>query len=139
MRVKAQLLTSVLDTQCELDLTLDLRPQGQYNGVEYRDNFIEALKAIAAQGIDSSTVEWWGMLDPNNDMCGWGQHREHRQSNFFSVSKWDGNFMQGFINVRMEAKEENGSCDRVLDALSAAAGAVNGIAGGFFGLLKNIC
>jgi len=93
-----------------------------------------------AQGIE--TKKLWRPGNPFNETseCREGEQDEHHQSNFVSADRFvDGN-LQGFLSVEvLHGTEEDDDCGRVLDALGAAVGAVNGIAGGFFGLLSFTC
>lgn len=122
------------------DVELELKPQGQYSGDQERDNFIKALKAQVAQGIETKKVWWPG--NPFNETfeCREGEQDEHKQSNIVSANRSVDSNLQGFPSVEVQhGAEEDGNCGRVLDALGAAAGAINGIAGGFFGLLSFTC
>ncbi|KAJ9657533.1 hypothetical protein H2201_008134 [Coniosporium apollinis] len=122
------------------DVELGLKAHGQYDGSDgdqERDNFIEALKAQVAQGVKTKVAAWDGMVV--RDDCAPSQQDEHHQSRFVSVNRFVDDNLQGFISVEVQhSSEDDGNCERVFDALTAAAGAINGIAGGFFGLLKNM-
>ncbi len=43
------------------------------------------------------------------------------------------------MKVSIEADEEDHPCERVASAITAAAGAIKDIAGGFFGALTGFC
>ena len=96
-----------------------------------RDYFIAAIQAIASEGVDAKTVRWSGR--PNYRVSFPGSHVEHTQSNYISVTRYLGTAS----NAKMEVRETtDGGCERALTLLGAAAGAISGIGGGFFGVLQ---
>ncbi|KAF2836741.1 hypothetical protein M501DRAFT_1018623 [Patellaria atrata CBS 101060] len=117
--------------------TISISANGQYNGWEERDHYVDAVVAAASQG-QKWTQHDWCIHTRDGDDCGtqwWGE-----QTNFVSVNKWyNGNF-RGFIQaqVSMDGGDDNW-CGRLGGALGSIAGVVNPIAGGFFGFVSALC
>jgi hypothetical protein len=79
-------------------------------------------------------------LPVNPRLPGFPPQEECTQSTFFSVSRFEGENLQGFMIVSVSLSDEGETtCEAVTEALGVAAGAMNGIAGGCFGALNLAC
>jgi hypothetical protein len=129
------------------DYTLELRAEGDFNGKAERDAFIEAVIAAAKEGEKCGERQWsngGGYLQLPRRGSEWVCD----QSNFFAVSRWQGNNLQGYLRATVEVKEKddkwcavvNGVLGGISSAISAVpGGAAAGVAAGFFGVVTAVC
>ncbi|OCL02403.1 hypothetical protein AOQ84DRAFT_349179 [Glonium stellatum] len=120
--------------------TLDISSQGQYNGWDERDHYVDAVVAAASKG-QQWTQHNWCIRTKEGDDCGtqwWGQ-----QTNFISVNKFYNGNLRGFIQAQVAMDTGSGgwcsSVSGLLGSAGAIAGAINPIAGGFFGFVTGLC
>jgi hypothetical protein len=128
-----------------------LHPDGQYNGWDERNVFVEALVAVAGQGEKCENVDWangggFGNWASNNG----GTERQCTQTNFISVNRFskDG-FLKGFMSVLVELQSPGsgwcGAAAGLGGAITSAVGAVpaaavgGALGSGFFGLVSFLC
>jgi len=121
---------------------LVIQARGQFNGIEARNNFRQAVVNAAAHG-QQWTLHEWKINVPDYEDSGtqwWG-----KQSNYISVNKIYNGALAGFLEVWVVDQKISvipGWCSQVNGLLGAAGvvtGAVNGIAGGFFGAVNSWC
>jgi hypothetical protein len=139
--------TSTAGSVNAYDYTLELRAEGDFKGTAERDAFIEAIIAAAKQGEKCREREWsngGGYLQTPRR----GKEWVCDQSNFYSVSRWQGNNLQGYLRATVEVKEKDdkwcavvsGLLGGISSAISAVpGGAVAGVAAGFFGVVTAVC
>lgn len=116
---------------------LDITSSGQYNGWDERNHYVDAVVAAASQG-QKWTQHNWCIVTKAGDDCGtqwWGE-----QTNFISVNKFYNGNLRGFIQTQISMDSGSGNwCATVAGVAGAIAGAVNPIAGGFFGFITALC
>ncbi|CCX34893.1 Protein of unknown function [Pyronema omphalodes CBS 100304] len=130
---------------------LNLHPQGQYNGWDERNIFVEAMVAAAGQEEKCEDKSW-----ANGGGYGNWAHYEHgterqcRQTNFISINRfsWEG-YLMGFMSVLVELENpSNGWCAQTAGVMGAIAGAVgaapsmavgSALGAGLFGLISAFC
>lgn len=127
------------------DKELVLKAEGQYDDAdpEIKAHLIAALKAVAAEGQKWETKTYYvhnGATTPSTprerDGC--------TQSTFFSVNRYSEESgqraLESFMSVSVALGwEKDEGCESATEAAGLAAGAISGIAGAFFGLLKFAC
>jgi hypothetical protein len=130
---------------------LNLHPQGQYNGWDERNVFVEAMVAAAGQEEKCEDKSW-----TNGGGYGNWAHYEHgterqcRQTNFISINRFSREgYLMGFMSVLVELENpSNGWCAQTAGAMGAIAGAVgaapslaadSALGAGFFGLISAFC
>lgn len=98
---------------------------------------MDAVVAAASKGQVWDRHDWC-IRTKEGDDCGtqwWG-----RQTNFISVNKFYNGNLRGYIQTQVSMDGDDGGwCSKVSGAAGAIAGAVNPIAGGFFGLVNALC
>ncbi|KAL2070146.1 hypothetical protein VTL71DRAFT_14826 [Oculimacula yallundae] len=117
--------------------TLFFTSNGQYDGWDQRDHYVDAVVAAASKG-QKWTQHDWCIRTKEGDDCGtqwWGE-----QTNFISVNKFYNGNLRGYIQTQVSMDPgAGGFCGTVSGVAGAIAGAVNPIAGGFFGLVNALC
>ncbi|KAL6718669.1 hypothetical protein ACLMJK_002903 [Lecanora helva] len=131
-------------------INLIIHPQGQYDGYNQRNAFVEAMTAAAGQGEQWQNVTWY--LETNSltgQRTPEGALNQCTQTNFISINRFKDGNLQGFMTVRVEQEvEKSGFCSTITGILGDISGAVGaipgageaaGVAGGFFGIVNSLC
>ncbi|KAL8848325.1 MAG: hypothetical protein Q9221_006628 [Calogaya cf. arnoldii] len=127
---------------------LVLLADGQYNGWDERNAFVNAAVAAASPGEKCETKSWihGGYMSGTES----GSEKQCTQTNFISINRFgsDGS-LKGFMSVQISPdKADNGWCGQITGVLGAIASAVGvipgaevggGTAAAFFGLVGALC
>jgi hypothetical protein len=117
--------------------TINMYPQGQYNGWDQRNCYVDAIVAAMSKNQKWTKHDWTIYTKEGEDSGTqwWGE-----QTNFIAINKFYNNALQGFMQVRSEMDTgDDNWCGKLAGAIGAFAGAVNPIAGGFFGFVGAVC
>ena len=129
-------------------VSLVLQPDGQYNGWDERNAFVDAMVAVAGQGEKCNSQTW--MHGGYGTGVESGSENQCTQTNFIGINRFgsDGS-LKGYMSVQVsQAELGHGLCGEIsgiLGAISTVVGAVPGAevggaaASGFFGLVSAIC
>lgn len=136
-------VTGTFDLQCTgrscgpRSRTITIYPDGQYNGWDARNNFVDAVVVVASKEQKWTRHDWTVFTKEGEDSGTqwWGE-----QTNFMSVNRFYNGALHGFMSVRVEMDGSDADwCAKLLGPLAAIAGAINPIAGGFFGFASGFC
>jgi len=120
--------------------TLSLTVSGQYDGWPQREVFIEALLAASSQGQETAN-ERWKYRDSSGDVET-GTLVVYSQTGYISVNRFDSHGgLHGLMSVQvtMDSLISSTWCSSHAAIAGAIAGAVDPVAGGFFGFVSAAC
>lgn len=120
--------------------TLSLHANGQYDGWDERNTFVDCIVAAFSHQQVWKKFSWLSR-GPDKTQVDSGDLWMGRQSNFIDISRWDDNHgLHGFMNVRVELDSNEGNwCPGVMAAATVIASALDPFFGLFFGALTMAC
>ena len=122
--------------------TLSLHVDGQYDGWEERNHYVDAIVAAFSQGQTWKLESWRSCNTGGAEKdCDSGEIWTGKQSNFISVENFDSSgSLHGHMSVTVLMDPANGgACAAITGIGGAVLKAVNPIAGPLFGLFKGFC
>ena len=130
------------------DTTLTLHADGQYQGWNQRNIFVDAMVAAAGVGEKCEDKTWMhGSYGGNVES---GTVHQCTQTSYININHWNNGYLKGFMGVHVTTGDENrnwcaeiagllGGLTTILGGLDfPGAGGVNG-ASGFFGMISGVC
>ncbi|KAF4494311.1 hypothetical protein FAGAP_9565 [Fusarium agapanthi] len=118
---------------------------GQYDGWNSRNTFIERIKTMSEKGQSWTNQHWFNRECNGEDWLeNSGDQWKIRHSNLFGINRFSPKkgYMKGYMQVTVSAdwgESANWGCDRAVDFVKDAIGAISPWGGAFFGLLIEGC
>ncbi|KAH6657104.1 hypothetical protein BKA67DRAFT_532333 [Truncatella angustata] len=125
------------------DAKLNIRLEGKYSNEDARNALQEALEAtVTGDSVTTNDQKWivrasasanhWGMSDRGGDCS------EKQFPNYVAINRFESGNLKESMEFRAELVEGEKNCLGVT-IMGAIAGAINPIAGKFFGAVKVLC
>ncbi|KAK9774073.1 hypothetical protein AB5N19_06935 [Seiridium cardinale] len=125
------------------DADLNIRMDGKYSNQKARDALQEAMQATATgDSVTADDQEWKIVASGAGSHAGvtdrGGKCSEKQFPNYVAINRFEDGNLKDSMEFRAELVEGEKNCLGV-DILGAIAGAINPIAGKFFGAVKVLC
>ncbi|KAK2467328.1 hypothetical protein APHAL10511_000563 [Amanita phalloides] len=116
---------------------LTLSATGQYDGWKERNNYVDAMVAAAGKGVSWTTKRWCIRMKEGDD-C--GSLKQAEQTSFINVARYKSGNLRGFLTAQVSVQSGDGGwCGKIAGIFTSIAGAIDPIAGGFFGVASAAC